>query len=108
MSKVYVTQENHRLNYSDAERYGEVVFITNFEYSPNVNSKRNMSIQNDICDTLVHYNSEEDFFLLSGDPIIMVLAFYHIATKDGNASNRIRLLKWDNQDRSYNQIILTF
>ena len=105
MAKVYVTQENSRLNYMDAERFGEVVFITTDEYSPISSSRRNDIIESEIRFGLVNFDSDLDFLLLSGDPIIMVLAFYRAASLTAE-TNKVQLLKWDSQTRSYNEIVV--
>ena len=110
MPKVFVTQENHRLNYSDAERFGEVVFLTAREYSPNANSKRNEMIEEEIYEALSKFDPDEDSILLSGDPIIMALAFHQAADipgRDRCEDLTISLLKWDNQTRRYNQVRVT-
>ena len=105
MSKVYVTQENSRLNYMDAERFGEVVFITASEYSPNPNSRRNDIIESEIRHGLINFDSDLDYLLLSGDPVIMALSF-HRAASISTVANKVQLLKWDSQNRSYNEIVV--
>lgn len=105
MSKVFVTQENSRLNYTDAERFGEVVFITTSEYSPNLNSKRNDIIESEIRLGLINFNSDLDYLLLSGDPVIAALAFHRAASLTV-VTNKVQLLKWDGQNRSYNEIVV--
>ena len=42
--KVFVVQENPNLNYTPAERCGEVVFLTAIEFSPMKNSPRNAAV----------------------------------------------------------------
>jgi hypothetical protein len=101
MSKVFVTQENTRLNYTDAERFGEVVFMSYHEFSPNKNSKRNADIIEELRDHIEgNFDPDQDCLLLSGDPVIMSYSFHLAMQKKGY----VRLLKWDNQTRRYNEI----
>jgi len=106
MSTVFVTQENPRLNYSDAERYGEVVFVNVDEYSPNANSIRNQNILDNIDRLMRQYDPTTDYLLLSGDPVSMLLTFNTAAEIARNSFelDSLRLLKWDGQNRSYNPI----
>lgn len=110
MTTVYVTQENSRLNYSDAERFGEIEFLTDREYNPIPGSKRNARTMTDIYTGLSGFDPTKDHLLLSGDPIIMALAVNVVAEKSrrnaGPYHGKISVLKWDGQKRRYNPIVL--
>lgn len=108
MATVFVTQENHRLNYSDAERFGEVVFVNAAEYNPNPNSKANELIEQNIAAELGDFDPQEDYLLLSGDPISMILCFNHTAeiARRKFDIHAVRVLKWDGHSRMYNQIVV--
>jgi len=108
MSTVFVTQENSRLNYSDAERFGNIVFLTAREYTASPNSLHNKELIAGISETLTDFYMQTDYLLLSGDPIIAALAFYSIVStyylKGSNQACKLNLLKWDALNRRYNKI----
>lgn len=97
---VYVIQEQMQFDYSPAEEYGEVVFLTAMEFSNNKNSIRNVHIKEDMVKTLKNYEAGVDYLVLTGNPIMMCMGFYY-ACKHGN--NHL-VLKWDNQKLGYKVI----
>lgn len=90
MSKVYVVQENNHVDYSDAERFGELVFITNSELKPISGSIINERIVSDLGFHLKNY-SANDFLVLTGNPATIGLAFHYAA----RASESVNVLMWD-------------
>lgn len=102
MPKVFITQENNKLNFTPAYTYGELSFVTNSEYSYIKNSKSNFSIHKEIAKTTIDFNPDEDYLLLCGDPIIIGLTVHSILSEYG----RLTLLKWQNQDKMYTPILL--
>lgn len=103
-SKVYITQETHRLNFTDAERFGEVVFMSVGETSPMKSSIRNKAIVSDIKRMAAQFDHKQDYLLLSGDPVITAIAFHEIMARTPDKA--VMLLKWDNQSKSYNDIVV--
>lgn len=100
MNKVYVVQENPRLDYTDAERYGDVVFMTAREFSPMKNSISNKTVLGDIDRHMKNFNPAEDFLLLTGGPILLGYAFSLALAKTGS----IHVLQWDNYKHGYTPI----
>lgn len=95
--KVYVIKENSRLNYLDAERFGDVVFITDKDYTPMKNSLCNREIIDSIDDYMGRFDPDRDFLLLTGGPVLIGYAFHLGISKKGYLS----LLQWDNIRREY-------
>jgi len=95
--KVYVIKENPRLNYLDAERFGDVVFITDKDYTPMKNSLCNREIIRAIDDYMGKFDPDYDFLLLTGGPVLIGYAFHLGLSKKGYMS----LLQWDNIRREY-------
>jgi len=107
---VYVTQENPRLNYSDAERFGTIKFLSVYDYSPNGNSKRNEKLLEGLHRDLRGFDPMRDHVLLTGDPVVIAIVFQIVAGQvlEGMCPDHgdISLLKWDGQNRKYNQIVI--
>ena len=100
MSKVYVVQENNRMSYEDAERFGEVVFMTAQEYKPMKNSLQNDIILQDIADAMEDFDVSEDYLILTGNP--MVIGFVmHLALMN---TNKVNCLQWDRIYNRYREV----
>jgi hypothetical protein len=99
-SKVFVTQESNYLSFHDAERFGDIEFITNKEYSKHKSSITNRETIAECKMRIEKFNPERDFLLLSGDPILMGFVF-HLAFKK---AGYIKLLKWDKIASKYFEI----
>jgi hypothetical protein len=78
MNKVWVVQENNYIDYSDAERFGEVNFITRDEIKPIRGSLINESIMTRIDSTLEQFG-EDDYLVLTGNPAVIGYAFHKAA-----------------------------
>ena len=97
MNRVFVVQENPRLDYADAEKYGDVVFMTMREFSPMKNSISNGMVLGDIARHMAAFNPDEDYLLLTGGPIILGYTFSLALSKKGY----VNVLQWDNHRRGY-------
>lgn len=97
---VFVVQENPNLNYTPAEKFGEVIFLTAAEFSPSKNSLRNVGIVKSIHDKLAEFDPDRDFLLLSGNPLMMCYAYgVAIAIK-----GYVRVLWYSRNDRDYIEV----
>lgn len=101
-SRVFVTQENANLNYTPAEAFGEVVFLTRDEVSPVANSLINDGIRREIQSKLANFNPELDFIAPSGSPVVCGMAFAQIGQLF--AGRKVCVLRWSNRDRVYQPI----
>lgn len=103
MSKVFVVQENPRMDYSPAEAHGEVVFMTAEEFKPMANSLRNKVILEDVQRHMDKFDPENDLLILTGNPMVMGYAFHQAMKK----SNSINCLQWDRIHGEYRQVVFT-
>lgn len=101
MAKVLAIQENINLDYSDAERYGEIYFGTQFEYSPIKNSARNGVLLKDIDKAVALFNPEEDYLLLTGNPLVIGYCVHELMKK----SPELRVLRYSRNDRRYTEMV---
>ncbi len=103
MPKVFVTQENQGLDYTPAEEYGDVQFMTRKEWSPIKGSLMNQDILREIKHALNDFNPAEDFLVVSGSPTVAALVFLHLGQMRHPA---LKLLRWSNRDRVYQLVTL--
>lgn len=102
---VFVTQETNH-NFTKAERYGEVVFLTSKEFSRSSNSKRNDEIIEEMRHGLRNFRPGVDFLLPSGSPIAIGVAFALICLGCLDHPKKIQVLQWDNREYNYYPIEL--
>lgn len=98
--KVFVAQENDKFDYSAAEQFGDLVFLTQHEYR-SYSSPANGKIRDEIFDGLSEI-TPEDYLLLTGNPITMSYAF-HIAAcylHDQGCSS-VKILRWNSATLGY-------
>ena len=99
MAKVYVVQEDPNKNLAPAMKFGSIVVLcpygqVNFDASECTDM---------IADKLEHFNEEEDYLLLVGDPTLIAIC----SAITGLYTNGIfKVLKWDRQEHIYYPIHL--
>lgn len=91
MSKVWVVQENPRMDYSPAEQFGQVQFMTADEYRSMATSLKNREILADIERCVQRMDPLEDWVVLTGNPITMGYVFHLVLAQWG----QVRCLQWD-------------
>ena len=96
MSKVYITQEVSTVDYGPATKYGDLVFVTNYNdrLSPHPSSTSNKDIVELIQQRLKNFTAD-DYLICTGAPAIMALC----GTVLGNRLRK--LLIWDNRSFGY-------
>ena len=104
MSKVYVVTESQNMDYGDAERFGEVSFITRRNLRPCPNSLINQDIKADIAHGCKAFNPDTDYLVLTGSPINIGYAFSEIRK---NSPHGFRLLQWNSRSYKYEEYIHT-
>lgn len=97
---VFVVQENPNLNYTPAEQFGEVRFLTASEFSPSKNSLRNVQLISDISAAMASFDPDRDFLLLSGNPIMMGYVAHLALSKKGYA----KFLWYSRNDGAYLEV----
>lgn len=98
---VFVVQENNRLDYSPAEEFGDVVFMTAEEYKPVKSSLRNVEILQRIRAMMRTFDPERDYLVLTGNPVAIGFAFHLAASR----YNSFRCLQWDRFSGQYKQLM---
>lgn len=96
---VWVTQECNN-DYSAAEKYGEVRFITRSELRPFSDSKQTGNVFRDILKFKSQYVPSVDYIVLSGNPMINAVLCMSLDGKNHN------FLKWNNRSVGYTPFVL--
>lgn len=94
---VWVTQEIPRFNYTSAEKFGDVKFVTASDFSNMVNSVHNLGLADDITRALRDFDFDVDYIAPTGSPVISMVVLAIL----GRRCKRFRILKWDNRDYAY-------
>jgi hypothetical protein len=94
MPKVYVTQENPRVNIVSAAKWGDLEPLTNPFDQIHINPSR---IVAQIRRKLRGF-TDDDWLLAMGDPAIIGVAFAIVAEMN---HQRVNILKWDKMEKSY-------
>jgi hypothetical protein len=100
-SRVFVTQEQEKLNYAPAEEFGSVVFITRNEFSPMKASLRNEALVDEIAFKLKTFDAETDYVTVSGSPVVAAVVFLVLGHR---GVKTIKMLRWSNRDCMYQPI----
>ena len=117
-ARVFITQENRLRDYSDAEQYGEIQFLTSKEFSPHKNSKQNIDIINEIKDGLKDW-TPDDYILICGHPITASLVLHHVIGKyldlkqyptryDDDPAMDLNVLIWKGQEGKYKKYAVPY
>jgi len=101
--KVFVVHENMDMNFTDAERFGEIVFVNNREWNPRRGSLSNQDTLERIRVVLrTSFNPERDYLILNGPPVLLGYAFHWAArVAEDNGVPGLRMLTWDKFARKY-------
>ena len=104
---VYVVQNQHqwdprqrafvpKFDYSQSAEFGDLVFLL----SPEADIYRPDSLVSDLREGLGRYRSDEDYLILTGNPIMTGLAVTIAAQNDGAVS----ILQWSGRMNRYTPI----
>ena len=105
MSNVYALQDHEKYDFSMAETFGELIFCAgsrdiNTLYSIQ-RSPANQEVIHRMYKSLKNFK-EDDFLIISGNPILIGLAIEFLLTKIG----KVTILKWDSYSKQYNPFLL--
>lgn len=103
MAKVFITQEQSKLDYLPAEKFGEIKFITRDEFSPVAASLGNVQLMDTIKSALATFDPAKDFLVFSGSPTVAAAVFAAMGRLGHSA---FRVLRWSNRDYSYTPIVI--
>jgi len=102
MKKVYITQENTNHNYTQAEQYGDIVFLTRSDFSTIKNSLSNKALIEELRSKLKNFD-KDDYVIVSGSPTVACAAFMILREK----TDSLNILKWSNRDHHYQHLVIT-
>ena len=104
MAKDFITQETSS-DFSAAESYGEIVFVTNDDMNNTRGSLHNEDLLRQIRMTLHKFNQKEDFIIIAGSPYVAGMVFMVLGRKGHDS---IKFLRWSNCDRVYTPVTIEF
>lgn len=103
-SNVYVTQEQPKLNYLPAQKFGDIVFLVADDFSPVAGSLSNVKLIEQIKQKLKAFDEANDYVVFSGSPTVAAAVFAHLGSKGVNS---VRVLRWSNQNLHYTPITIS-
>lgn len=92
--KVWVVQEGHN-DYSPAEQFGEVNFITKSDLRNMEGSEQNRELLGDVRSFLSNYIAGVDYIIPVGNPMVNALISMCLSSTDH------KFLKWDGRRATY-------
>lgn len=95
--KVWVTQETEH-DFSPAEQWGPVWFLTDGDFTNNKNSVSNVGLVRELMTRLQKFNPQCDWLVIAGSPYVSAAVFMLLG-RMGCA--KVRVLRWDNRDLNY-------
>lgn len=100
-NKVFVTQENSRHDYKDAQEFGEIVFMFNesFNFAKAENSLNQKNQMERVEALLTDFDPRTDYVLLSGCPVVLSVVS-HLCLQKANGET-VRFLKFSSMRRKY-------
>lgn len=96
MSKVWVTQET-KYDFTAANLWGDVEFITTDEISPLKASMRNDEIIHRVR-AAVNRMQPDDYVVPTGSPYVAALVFCAMGLR---GIRQLRMLRWSSRDQKY-------
>lgn len=90
------------MDFSPAERFGDVVFITSHDPSPNSGSTINKSILDQMNDVAEQYVPGQDYIIATGAP----LAIFMMGAIMGQRHDTMAILVWDRFTQNYRPVAI--
>lgn len=97
MTTVFVTQEMP-WDFSDAEQYGAVEFLTADDLHNVKGSLHNERLLSSLRHKLKSFDPEQDWLLITGSPFISAAVFLLLGHR---GLRYVPILRWNNRDRRY-------
>ncbi len=103
MAKVFVTQYARRIDFTELNKYGEVVFLTKDEYMPEpVPAEINQAVKSEIETKMKEYLPGVDYIVTTGSALPNLIVGGILTEIAINGIKRQhRILKWSNRDAKY-------
>lgn len=96
---VFITQESPNRNFLPARKYGDLLALTQGNAQIVLSATPVMKI----LEKKLYDFSDEDYLLMSGDPLIMGLAMHYALFNNGG---RAKCLKWDKREMDYYSVTI--
>lgn len=104
---VYVTHETNfaskPYDFSLAEKYGTVEFVTRNDVNNMKNSLENKALVREIRMRLHKFDPDRDFVLIAGSPYVTALMFLILGARK---IRKVKFLRWSNRDRLYTPVTI--
>ncbi len=98
MSKVFITHEQSRFDYSPAEAFGGLATVSERMYSFTPGNLVNNTIYKSIIESAKEFDPATDYVLPSGSAVVTSMFFVRLAAI---GIRTIRLLVWNNNEGGY-------
>lgn len=102
MPTVWITQEVPDFNYTSAEKFGDVKFVTSKNFNAAMNSLINADLSKEIKDSLRGFDYDNDYVVPTGSPIVSMA----VAAMLGRNTSKLKILKWDKRDYRYLPMVI--
>lgn len=102
MPTVWIAQEQRQFDYSPAEKFGEVKFMSMHEYSKLSSGGRNDQLLAELRKAAAEFNPDTDYLVLTGSPTLMGVVAHMVLSQHPT----IRTLVWNNQTREYRPLLI--
>lgn len=100
-AKVFVIQDDGHKNLFPAKKFGQQFIVLATKDLPLYRDPASMI--SSVVVKLNSYNPEQDYVIMTGDPLLIGVVTASIIKKHG----KIRCLKWDKQNMDYFPIVLS-
>lgn len=107
-ARVFITHENGSLDYTPAEQFGDITFLTRDDISPVKGSLANDELVAKLKAQLRSFDFYNDFLLPSGSPAVSGLAFAILGGRTRDVAGLpLKILRWSNRDHKYQPLCVT-
>lgn len=98
MPRVFVLQDNGSRDFSKARRFGSLVPVLQRDVFPDDAQERSLVMKRIIVAKILDFNQVEDHFLLTGDPVALLMLGLVLRNYFRGGFN---VLKWDRENNDY-------
>lgn len=98
MPKVFITQDNGKLDFTKAKRFGDLKPVAAGDVFPDNAEERSAEVLRIVEALFQDFDPDQDYVLLTGDPIIMAITCLYIGSQ---FPQEVNFLKWDRENKEY-------
>lgn len=104
MNKVFIIQDNSRLDFKKARKFGEIVPVIGQDVFPDNADTRVKKMKGVAKGILSRFNASTDYVLLTGDPVAIAVVTSVLFMRSQYAT----FLKWDKESKAYYPVRINF